>query len=81
MASVRCVAGSGCIEVGVQRVLPRAYGPAQASDFGEGTRWLALNETSGQTSAVGRCDLVEDVSHVLGAVVGNFATTCVPHLP
>ena len=27
---------------------------------------------SGQASAVGGCGLVEDVSHVLGAVVGDF---------
>ena len=29
---------------------------------------------SGQASAVGGCGLVEDVSHVLGAVVGDFDT-------
>ena len=29
----------------------------------------------------GWCVLVEDVSHVLGAVVGDFDTNCVPHLP
>ena len=36
---------------------------------------------SGQAWAVGGCGLVEDVSDVLGAVVGDFDTTCVPHLP
>ena len=39
MASVGCVAGSGCVEVGVEGVLPLAHGLAQASDFGDGTRW------------------------------------------
>ena len=39
MASARCVAGSASIEVGVERVLPLAQGPAQASDVGDGTRW------------------------------------------
>ena len=29
---------------------------------------------SGQASSVGGCRLVEDVSHVLGAVVGDFDT-------
>ncbi len=29
---------------------------------------------SGQASAVGGCGLMEDVSHLLGAVVGNFDT-------
>ena len=29
---------------------------------------------SGQASALGGCGLVEDVSHVLGAVVGDFDT-------
>ena len=33
------VTGSGCVEVGVECVLPLAQGPAQASDFGDGTRW------------------------------------------
>ena len=39
MASVRCVAGSTGVEVGVECVLPFAWGPAQASDFGDGTGW------------------------------------------
>ena len=33
------VAGSGCVEVGQECVLPLALGPAQASNFGDGTRW------------------------------------------
>lgn len=36
---------------------------------------------SGQASAVGGCGLLEDVSHVLGAAVGDVDTNCVPHLP
>ena len=33
------VAGSACVEVGQEGVLPLAWGPAQASDFGDGTPW------------------------------------------
>ena len=66
MASVGCVAGSACVEVGQEGILPLAWGPAQAGDFGDGTRWQALDKTGGQASSLDGCGLVEDVSHLPG---------------
>ena len=60
------VAGSACVEVGQEGVLPLAWGPAQASDFGDGPRWQALDEVRGQASALGGCGLVEDLAHFPG---------------
>ena len=74
MASVWCVAGSACVEVGQEGILPLAWGPAQAGDFGDGPRWQALDKTGGQALALDGCGLVEDLAHLLGAVVGDFDT-------
>lgn len=60
------VAGSACVEVGQEGVLPLAWGPAQAGDFGDGTRWQALDKTGGQALALDGCGLVEDLAHLLG---------------
>ena len=68
------VAGSSCVEVGQEGILPLAWGPAQASDFGDGTRWQALDEVRSQALALGGCGLVEDIAHLLGEQVGDFDT-------
>lgn len=60
------VAGSACVEVGQEGVLPLAWGPAQASDFGDGTRWQVFNEVCGQALALDGCGLVEDLAHLPG---------------
>jgi hypothetical protein len=39
MASVRYIAGATYVEVGIERVLPIAQGPAQSSNRKDGTHW------------------------------------------
>lgn len=74
MASVRCVAGSGCVEIGQECVLPLALSPAQASNFGDGHVGRCSTRRAARHRPWAGCGLVEDVSHLLGAVVGDFDT-------
>ena len=66
IASVRYIAGATYVEVGIERVLPIAQGPAPSSNCGDGTHWYARDETSGQASALGGCVFMED-SHTCWA--------------
>lgn len=60
------------LEVGQERRLPAAQGLAQPRDLWDRAGRQPVDESLGEPTSLGGCGLVEDVSEVLRALVGDL---------